>query len=83
MRLPEKVLILGVTVVLFLLALEMAVRCAGRAETVYPLVYYNTEDPAVTLWCYDEHARTVPDWDLLDGCAADHLARALGHDQSP
>lgn len=44
--------------------LEIAVRVWDRLSRVYPLTYYDTEDPAVTLWCYDEGFRGIVDHDL-------------------
>jgi lysophospholipase L1-like esterase len=62
----QNLLLLAASLAVCLVILEVAVRLLQRGGTVYPLVYYNTEDPDVTLWCYDEHARTVPDWDLRE-----------------
>lgn len=60
----QNLLLAVASLAICLVALEVTVRLLQRGETIYPLVYYNTEDPDVTLWCYDDHATTVPDYDL-------------------
>lgn len=37
---------------------------ARRAEPIYPMVLYETDDPSLRLMCYDDHFAGTPDWDL-------------------
>ena len=46
------------------LVIEAAFWLLARSERIYPLVYYETSDPSLDLWCYDEHFAGIPDWDL-------------------
>ena len=46
------------------LALEASFWLLARSERSYPLVYYETDDPNLDLWCYDEHFVGTPDRDL-------------------
>ena len=46
------------------LVIEVSFWLFARTEPIYPVVYYETDDPSLDLWCYDEHFVGVPDWDL-------------------
>ena len=46
------------------LVIEVSFWRLARSERLYPVVYYQTDDPNLDLWCYDEHFAGTPDWDL-------------------
>ena len=46
------------------LVIEVSFWLFARSERIYPVVYYQTDDPNLQLWCYDEHFAGTPDWDL-------------------
>ena len=60
-------LVVVVSIGVFLAVTEGVVRILQARGRTYPLVYYETEDPAVTLWCYDEKLSSIPDYDLRKG----------------
>ena len=57
-------LLVAASVALSALIVEAFFSLFSGSERIYPLVYYQTEEPQVKLWCYDEHFEGIPDWDL-------------------
>ncbi len=46
------------------LVVEVSFWLLAQAEPIYPMVYYKTDDPSLSLSCYDDHFAGTPDWDL-------------------
>ena len=46
------------------LVVETSFWLLARAERIYPVVYYETDEPRLILGCYDDHFVGTPDWDL-------------------
>ena len=59
-----KLLLAVASLVVSSFVIEVSFWLFARSERIYPLVYYETSDPSLDLWCYDEHFAGVPDWDL-------------------
>ena len=59
-----KVLLVVASLAVTALVIEVSFWLFARSEQIYPLVYYETADPNLDLWCYDEHFAGAPDWDL-------------------
>ena len=59
-----KLLLAVASLVVSSLVIEVSFWLFARSERIYPLVYYETSDPSLDLWCYDEHFAGTPDWDL-------------------
>ena len=63
-RLSINIAVAIFSVILCLLVAELVFRTLSASRYIYPGVVYRTEDPAIRLWCYDEHFNGVSDWDL-------------------
>ena len=59
-----KLLLVIASLAVTALAIEVSFGLLARSERIYPVVYYQTDDPNLDLWCYDEHFAGTPDWDL-------------------
>ena len=59
-----KLLLVAASLAVTVLAIEASFWLLVRSERIYPLVYYQTDDPSLDLWCYDEHFEGTPDRDL-------------------
>ncbi len=59
-----KLLLAVVSLAVTSFVIEVSFWLLARSEQVYPVVYYQTDDPNLDLWCYDEHFAGTPDWDL-------------------
>lgn len=59
-----KLLLAVASLAISTLVIEVSFWLFARFGRVYPLVYYETSDPRIDLWCYDEHFAGTPDWDL-------------------
>ena len=59
-----KLLLVVASLAVTALVIEVSFWLFARSEQIYPLVYYETVDPNLDLWCYDEHFAGTPDWDL-------------------
>ena len=59
-----KLLLVVVSLAVTALAIEVSFWLLARSAQIYPLVYYQTDDPNLDLWCYDEHFVGTPDRDL-------------------
>ncbi|MYI60096.1 MAG: hypothetical protein F4105_00225, partial [Gemmatimonadetes bacterium] len=59
-----KLLLVVVSLAVTALAIEVSFWLLARSERLYPLVYYQTDDPNLDLWCYDGHFVGTPDRDL-------------------
>ena len=46
------------------LVVETSFWLVARADPIYPMVIYQTNDPSLRLMCYDDHFAGTPDWDL-------------------
>ena len=59
-----KLLLVVASLAVTSLVIEVSFWLFARSERIYPVVYYQTNDPHLQLWCYDEHFAGTPDWDL-------------------
>ncbi|MDE2811770.1 MAG: SGNH/GDSL hydrolase family protein [Gemmatimonadota bacterium] len=59
-----KLLLVVASLAITAFVIEVSFWLFARSERIYPLVYYETADPNLDLWCYDEHFAGTPDWDL-------------------
>ena len=59
-----KLLLVVASLAVTSLVIEVSFGLLARSERTYPVVYYQTDDPNLDLWCYDEHFAGTPDWDL-------------------
>ena len=59
-----KLLLVVASLAITALAIEVSFWLLARSERIYPLVYYETDDSNLDLWCYDEHFVGTPDRDL-------------------
>ena len=56
--------LLVLSVCLGFLLTELGFRLLVSGQPSYPVVFYGTEDPDVTLLCYDDRLQSPPDYDL-------------------
>ena len=75
-------LLLGSTLFCILIA-ETFFYFLDRPSQAYPVVFYKTEDPSITLWCYDDHFAGIPDWDLRQDHPFETLTYAGNTDDDP
>ena len=59
-----KLLLVVASLAVSVLVVETSFWLLARADPIYPLVRYQTDDPSLNLECYDEHFQGTPDWDL-------------------
>ena len=59
-----KLLLVVASLAVTALVIEVSFWLLARSERIYPVVYYETDDPNLDLWCYDEYFEGTPDWDL-------------------
>ena len=61
----KRLLLVVVSLAISVLVVEISFYLlARRADPIYPLVRYQTDDPSLKLECYDDHFAGTPDWDL-------------------
>lgn len=61
-----RLVLLLVGIVVSVALAEAAFYWLNRSAQAYPLVIYETEQPGLQLWCYDEQFQGVADWDLRE-----------------
>ena len=59
-----KLLLVVVSLAITSLVIEVSFGLLARSERIYPVVYYQTDDPNLDLWCYDEYFAGTPDRNL-------------------
>ena len=82
-ELSGKLILALLSTVGVLMLIELAVRWFTAGATVYPGVIYQTDDPSLELWCYDEHFIGVADGDLRQDHGYGALRYAGNFDDDP